>query len=345
MNAGHTVQTISFKRQYPKWLYPGISDKDPSQNVHQIDANYVLDPINPFTWWNAANQIAKQKPDLVLIQWWTTFWAPAFAWLSADLRRRKLKVDFIIHNVFPHEQRFYDPWLAKMALSHGRAFIALSEKEQQKLLRLLPGRFVKVCQHPIYTWLNDRKLPKEEARRKLGFPLDRPLLLFFGIVRPYKGLQYLIASMAILKDINIEHQPILLVAGEIWGDKLAYREQINRLGLSDCVYLDDRYVPDEEVAVMFSAADMLVAPYVDGTQSGAAELALGFGLPLIMTDIIAEGISKEKLPYIQVVNAGDAKAFAQAIQHVISDSRESNTKLVSADDDWKRLVNTIEDLA
>jgi glycosyltransferase involved in cell wall biosynthesis len=151
--------------------------------------------------------------------------------------------------------------------------------------------------------------------------------------------------MAILKDINIEHQPILLVAGEIWGDKLAYREQINRLGLSDCVYLDDRYVPDEEVAVMFSAADMLVAPYVDGTQSGAAELALGFGLPLVMTDIIAEGISKEKLPYIQVVNAGDAKAFAQAIQHVISDPRESNTKLVSADDDWKRLVNTIEDLA
>jgi glycosyltransferase involved in cell wall biosynthesis len=345
IKAGHTVQSVSYKRQYPKWLYPGTSDKDPSQTAHTINADYLLDPLKPITWWNTANQIAKQKPDLVLIQWWTTFWAPAYAWLGAALKRRKLKVVYIIHNVFPHEQRFYDAWLAKLALSQGRAFIALSIKEQQKLLRLLPGRLVNVAHHPAFTWLNGRKLPKEEARHKLGFLVNRPLLLFFGIVRPYKGLKYLIESMALLKDKNFERLPFLLVAGEIWGDKLAYLEQINHLGLSECVHLDDRYVPDEEAAVMFSAADMLVAPYLDGTQSGAVELALGFGLPIVATDIIAEGISTENQSYIKIVKAGDVNAFAQAIQQVISERRELNIRLDSTEDDWQRLIMALEEFA
>jgi glycosyltransferase involved in cell wall biosynthesis len=343
--AGHTVQTISFKRQYPEWLYPGKSDKDPSQSMLRIDAMYLLDPMNPLTWWSAAEQINKQQPDLVLIQWWTTFWAPAYACLSRVLRRKKIKVGYIIHNVIPHEQRFFDPWLAKMALSQGQAFLTQTEREQQKLLQLLPGRHATVCQLPTFTFLTNRQLPKEEARRKMGFPLNRPLILFFGITRPYKGLKYLIDAMALLKIEISDHQPYLLVAGEIWEDKIAYQEQIERLDLTDCVRLDDRYVPDEEAAVMFSAADMLVAPYVDGTQSAAAGLALGFGLPVVLTDIIAGGISEENRRYIRVVKAGNVEIIAQAIQEVISEIKHVYPRHLPAEGDWQQLVIQLEELA
>jgi glycosyltransferase involved in cell wall biosynthesis len=343
--AGHDVQTVSFRRQYPDWLYPGTTDKDPSLEMLQLDAQYLLDPMNPFTWWLATDQIYKHRPDLVVIQWWTTFWAPAFACLSAELRRKKLKVGFIIHNVLPHEQRFFDPWLARMALSQGQVFLAQTEREKQRLLQLLPGRQVRVCQLPTYTFLTNRQLPKEEARRKMGFPLNRPLILFFGIVRPYKGLKYLLDSMAILKGKNPVDLPFLLVAGEIWEEKEIYQEQIKRLDLNECVRLDDRYVPDEEAAVMFSAADMLVAPYVDGTQSAAAGLALGFGLPLVVTDIVAGGISEENQQYVRVVKASDAEVIAQAIQQVISEPRPLQFRYHNVEDEWKRLIISLEEFA
>jgi glycosyltransferase involved in cell wall biosynthesis len=342
--AGHSVQAISFKRQYPTWLYPGKSDKDPSQINRQIDAQYMLDPINPFTWWSTAETINQQKPALVVIQWWTTFWAPAFMCLGMLLRQKNYKVVFIIHNVLPHEQRFFDPFLVKMALSQGHAYLAQTEREKKKLLQLLPGRNVKVCQLPTYSFLADRKLPKEEARQKMGIPLARPIILFFGIVRPYKGLKYLIDSIAILKRDNPERLPFVLVAGEIWEDKAAYQKQIESLDLTGCIRLDDRYVPDEEAAVMFSAADLLVAPYVDGTQSAAVGMALGFDLPIVVTDVVADGIAEENRKYIRVVKAGDAEILALVIQEVISEPKFTHP-MHQGDDEWQRLIGCLEEFA
>ncbi len=236
------------------------------------------------------------------------------------LRWKKIKVGYIIHNVLPHEQHFFDPWLAKLALSKGNVFLAQTEREKQKLLKLLPRSEVVVSNLPTYTFLTNQQISKEEARNKIGIPLKRPLILFFGIVRAYKGLKYLIDSMDLMKRENLKNQPFLLVAGEIWEDKSLFQEQIERLDLKDCVRLDDRYVPDEEAAIIFSAADMLVAPYIDGTQSAAVGLALGFGLPLVVTEIVAGGIAAEKKQNIQVVKAGDADAISQAIQKTISNT-------------------------
>jgi len=343
--AKHSVYSVSYKRQYPNWLYPGKSDKDPSQSVFYIDAAFLLDPVNPITWYKTANQIDKKRPDLVIIQWWTTFWAPAYAVLGAILRRKKIRVGYIIHNVLPHEQHFFDPLLAKIALTQGSVFLAQTDTEKQKLQKLLPGREVMVCSLPAYNFLADRQIPKEVARKRIGIQLDRPLILFFGIVRPYKGLKYLIDSMALLKRENLSNQPFLLVAGEIWEDKSIYQDQIKRLDLQDCVRLDDRYVPDEEVAIIFSAVDMLVAPYVDGTQSAAVGLALGFGLPLVVTEIVAGGIAEENKQYIQVVKAADAEAISQAIQKVISDPGPKYNKEINGKEDWKKLVGILESLA
>lgn len=344
-SAGHIVHTMSFKQQYPAWLYPGVSDKDPSRIVKQVEAEFLLDPINPLTWRKAVHHISAQKPDLVVIHWWATFWAPAFAWISSGLRRKHLKVVYLIHNVLPHEQRMFDPWLAKMALSPGNAFIVQTELQQQQLLRLLPGRSVEIRPHPVYTRLVELQIPKADARIKLGFPTDRPLILFFGIVRPYKGLKNLIEAMALINRDNTISLPLLLVAGEIWEDKDAYRHQIDRLNLANCVRLDDRYVPDEEAAVMFSAADMFVAPYLTGTQSGTASMALGFGLPMVVTEVVAGGISEENRGGLKIVAAGDASALAQAIQQVLTDPDRARPAPATGTEDWRRLVTTLEGLA
>jgi glycosyltransferase involved in cell wall biosynthesis len=242
---GHTVQPISFKRQYPNWLYPGKSDKDPSKYPIQIDAQYLLDPLNPFTWKSTADLIYRRKPDLVIIQWWTTFWAFAFACLCMRLKWKKIKVGYIVHNVLPHEQRFFDPWLAKLALSQGQFFLTQTEEEKLRLLQLIPGRNVNVGYMPTYSIISDRQLSREEARQIMGFPSKRSLILFFGIIRPYKGLKNLIESIAILNANHPDVRPYLLVAGEIWDDKKVYEEQIVRLDLAECVRLDDRYIPDE----------------------------------------------------------------------------------------------------
>ena len=339
--AGHSVDTISFKRQYPGWLYPGASDRDPSQDGLRVKADYLLDPLYPWTWMKALQRISKQSPDLVVIQWWTTFWALAFAYLAAGLRRKGIRVVFIIHNVFPHEARFFDRPLAKLSLKQGSAFVAQTEREKERLLALLPGRRVALCTLPVYSVLAGKCIPLREARRKLGLAENTPVLLFFGIVRAYKGLKVLVEALAQLGEA--EHSPILLVVGEIWEDKNGYRQLISRLGLEKRVRLEDRYVPDEEAALMFSAADMMVAPYIGGTQSGAVGMALGCGLPMVVSEVVAAGIAPENRANVSVVPAGDVTALAEAIRKVLHERREAG-RVAGAEDDWWRLVRTLEAL-
>jgi glycosyltransferase involved in cell wall biosynthesis len=339
---GHSVQVISFQRQYPGWLYPGRSDKDPSHQPLRTDAEYLLDPLHPGTWLRAGRRIVEINPDLVVVQWWTTFWAVPFAALSTYLRRKGLQVIYVIHNVLPHEQRFWDVWLAKLALGRSQAFIVQTEREDERLHALFPSALTRLCPHPIYNLFTDRKIPKQDARRRLGLPEDQFVLLFFGIVRPYKGLRYLLEALERLKRENL--YSYLLVSGEIWGEKDEYTTRIEQLGLESQVRLDDRYIPDEEAAIMFSAADILVAPYIGGTQSGAAEMALGFGLPVIATQLVAAGLSTQDLSNVQVVPPGDVSALVSAIRVF----RESHNNSVVAPeplpDDWWRLVQVLVEL-
>lgn len=278
---GHEVKVISFARQYPRFLYPGKSDRDPSQEVMRIEADYLLDPLYPWTWERAIKEIDKFSPELVVIQWWTTFWAPAFGWISYRLRNH-IKVAFLIHNVVPHEARFFDPWLAKLVLRQGNKHIVQSESQRQKLKELLPKADPVLIEHPLYDQFAEKRMSKEEARRRLGLPEDRPVLLFFGIVRPYKGLTNLIEALALVYQEG--YSPLLIVAGEFWEDVEFYKRRIQELGLQEAVRIYNYYIPNEEVPVFFSAADVFVAPYTGGTQSGALKIALAFGLPVVASE-------------------------------------------------------------
>jgi D-inositol-3-phosphate glycosyltransferase len=305
--AGFQVSVVSFRRQYPRWLYPGKTDMDPSQVTLQVPATFPLDPIYPWTWWEAAHQIMALAPEAVIIEWWTTFWAPAFTILARLLRHKGLKVVYLVHNALPHEARFYDRWLARRALSQGQILVALSAREAARLQQLCPQVEVKQCELPTFE-ISATRLSMEEARSRLSLPVESKVLLFFGIVRPYKGLKVLLEGLAQVQAGG--QTPYLMIAGEFWEDVGGYERLIEKLDLTGRVRITNRYIPNEEVGIYFSAANLFIAPYLEGTQSAAIQVALSYHLPVIASESIAAGLPAG----IRTFPNGDAAALAQAIR-------------------------------
>lgn len=336
----HTVQTISFKKQYPSWLYPGASDKDPSQNALSTPAEFILHPFKPWTWEKAFRAIRTVHPNLVIIQWWTTFWAIPFAYLSARLSKSNINTVYLIHNVVPHEEHTYDRWLSKFALKHGSEFIVQTQSEADRLYKLIQNNNIHLCQHPPYYDLVNNCISKENARVELNLPKDQKIFLFFGIVRPYKGLNYLIEAFNELR--KNEKNTHLLIAGEFWEDKSVYLNKIKQLGLAEKITLIDKYIPNEKLSVIFAAADFLVAPYIGGTQSGVVGLGIAYGLPTIVTEQLAAGISDENRKHIFIIPAQDYKELynkmIDVLYQVIPIPKQNNER----HNGWDAMVKTIE---
>jgi len=339
----HITQAISFRRQYPNWMYPGRSDKDPSKRPLRVEAEFLLDPFYPWTWYQTAKRILQFHPDMVIIHWWTTFWAVPFAVLCALLKRKHILTVYLILNVLPHEKNFWDPWLARLALNQGDAFIVQSPEEKMRLLDLIQEAQISVAELPVFNMFSNDRIPKSQARKRLELPEEVPIILFFGIVRKYKGLKYLLEALSLLRDQGVK--AYLVIAGEFWEDKVNYIKQIEDHDLSNMVRIDDRYIPNEEVAVLLSASDLMVVPYVGGTPSGVAEVALGFGLPLIVTDIVAQGIPERNRDKILIVPAADSITLANTIKNQINNPILDEVIPRLAENDWYKLVQTLHEIA
>lgn len=308
----HELLLVSFKRQYPQWLFPGQSDRDPSDNpLEAEEAQYWIDSLNPFTWLTTFGRIRRYRPEAIILQWWTTFWAPTW-FLLLILNRFFLQRPALIicHNVLPHETQWWDPWLARLVLRWGTRFIAQSEEEKRQLRTLIPDAEVEICPLPTFDMLARHRISKREARERLGLPRNVPVLLFFGIVREYKGLEDILMALPEIRERL--GQVILAVAGEFWDRKQPYLDTIQQLGIEDSVIIDDRYIPDEEVGIYFSAADVLVAPYRRVTGSAAVQMARGFEMPVVTTRIggLAE-VADSDMGLL--VTPADPKALAAAL--------------------------------
>lgn len=342
---GHEVLLVSFKRQYPLWLFPGHSDKDPSQEPLEVQAaRYWIDSLNPVTWLTTFGRIRRYRPHTVILQWWVTFWTPV--WLVLGILHRlflRKTLVIICHNVLPHEVRWWDRWLARLALRWGTRFIVQSVEEKRKLQTLIPSAKVDIVPHPVYDMFAEQRIAKEEARRQLGLPLDASVLLFFGVVRKYKGLQDLLAALPEIRD----HlgRVILVVAGEFWDDKQPYLAMIERLGIQDSVRIDDRYIPNEEVGVYFSAADVLVAPYRRVTGSGVLQLARGLGMPVVTTQV-GEASSIVDNETGVSVPPGDSEALGQSVLRFFETERDDithfNDQIHASASSWKQLIAAVE---
>jgi glycosyltransferase involved in cell wall biosynthesis len=344
----HQVLLYSFKRQYPRWLFPGRTDRDLSALKLDAECEYTLDSLNPLTWWATARAIRTQRPDVLILQWWVPFFAPIWMVLARVARKGGIKVLFICHNVLPHEQRPWDVWLTRKTLSQGNGFVVHSQEEKARLLALLPGRRVEATPLPVFDMVADQAVARDEARWWLGLPLEAPVLLFFGFVREYKGLRYLLEAMpAVLSELAGVR---LLVVGEFWQDKQSYLEQIERLGIGQSVTIVDRYVSNEEIPVYFSAADVAVLPYTHVTQSAVAQLAFGFGVPVITTRVggLPETVTDGQTGLL--VEPADSLSLAQAVVQCVQtpgllQQLRHNVRCQASSEGWGRLSEAIECLA
>jgi glycosyltransferase involved in cell wall biosynthesis len=314
----HQVLVVSYRRQYPRPLYPGASDRDPRtvSAAWHMPAECLLDTLWPPTWRRAAARIRAFGPDLVVLQWWTSFMGPLSWMLGRALRRAGLRVVFVVHNVLPHEPRPGDAWLSRRVLAQGHAFLVLSEGELERLHRLLPGARARVVAHPVHTAFGGTAVQPDVARQRLGLAPAVGVILFFGIVRPYKGLRCLLEALARLHQRG--QRAHLIVAGEFWEDRRGYDRLVRRLGLDACVHIVGRYIPDEEVGDYFAAADVFAAPYVGGTQSAAVKVAIAFGVPIVTT--LPEDVAGQPGGPLgaQVVPRGDPAALAAALGAALS---------------------------
>jgi len=341
----HDVKFYAFKRQYPLWLYPGRTDRDPSSLAIKEDSvECVLDSLNPFTWWQVAQRIRHDSPDLLIIPWWVTFWTLQF-WSVIRLVRRSCatKILFICHNVVAHEARAWDRLCTKLVLRNGDCFIVHSDEDLHNLKEMLPQANARKVFHPTYDVFGRERLSQSEAQKRLG--ISGRTLLFFGFVRPYKGLEYLLDAMPAIVDNTGAR---LLVAGEFWRDKQRYVEQICALGIEDHVTLVDRYIANEEVGVYFSAADAVVLPYITATQTGIVQIAYAFGKPAIVTNVggLPEAVEDGKTGF--VVAPEDSQAIARAVLSFYESSQHAefarNIACRRLQFSWNRIVEVIDNL-
>jgi D-inositol-3-phosphate glycosyltransferase len=316
---GNDVRVVTFTRQYPSFLFPGTSQTESTPATDPIPTERLLDTLWPPSWWRTARRIADERPDLLVPRFWMPFFAPSLGMVCRLVRRRGVRVAAILDNVIPHERRPGDRALTRFFLRQCDSFLVLSESVARDLQSLRPGAPCVRLYHPIYDIFGE---PEERAaaRRALGLGDDENVLLFFGTIRRYKGLDTLLDALPlVLREVPVT----LLVAGEFYGGEERTREKIRRLGIESAVRLSGAYVPTSEVPRYFAAANVVVQPYVSATQSGVAQVAFQFGRPLIVTDVGGLG---EVVPDGEaglVVPPEDPPALARAIVRFLREGLET----------------------
>ncbi len=279
------VRAFTFTTLYPDFLFPGKTQyvmEGDSATV--IDSVRVLNSINPFSYIHTAKRINQYAPDILIIPYWMSFLSPAFGGVCLFLNK-KTKVVSLVHNAIPHERTLIDKPLAKFFFNRCSGFITMSELVRDDLLTLKKDAHILLQPHPIYDHYAER-IDKNNACEQLGIRADKRNLLFFGLIRDYKGLDILIDAMSQLND---SYQ--LIIAGECYGSFDRYTQLIEQSPLKDNIVVFDQYIPDDMVSTLFSAADVLVLPYRDATQSGVVALAYQMELPMIGTNVGALGLT------------------------------------------------------
>ncbi len=347
----HMVEVLTFKRQYPKLLFPGKSQEESGGAIllNQEPAPQVLDSINPLNWIRVARVIRRRQPDLLIFKYWLPFFGPCFGTIARLVKRgNATKVLFICDNVIPHERRLGDIAFTKFAFHSADFFIVQSDVVEKALVERFPDSTYRKAPHPVYEIFGP-PIEKSIARRRLNIA-TKNVILYFGYVRPYKGVMVLLDAMQHIYDHRAEiGDTLLLVVGEFYDDESKYRQRVRDLMLESSVRFVADYVPNDDIALYFSAADVVALPYLSATQSGIAQIAYHFDKPLIAANVggLAEVVRHEFTGFI--VPPNDPRALAEAIRKYYRDQREqefsANVKIEKRKYSWDNLVYCIEELA
>jgi len=340
----------TFSLQYPGFLFPGTTQFSTEPPPAGLDIHVRINSVNPFNWYSVGRELKNFSPDIIVVRYWLPFMGPCLGTiLRIAKKNRHSKIVCIADNIIPHEKRPGDTAFTRYFLKEMDAFITMSEKVLGDLRMLeskKPARFVP---HPLYDNFGE-KISKEEARRKLDIDLNDRVVLFFGFIRKYKGLDILLDAMKIVKAQTIaRHLPPvkLLIAGEFYEDDKPYLQQIKVNNIEDVLILKTDFVPDSEVKYYLCAADVVIQPYRNATQSGVTPLCYHFEKPMIITNV---GGLTAMVPdgKAGLVAEPDAASIAKKIMefyetgevHFIPGLREEKNKYT-----WDNLVKAIEEVS
>ncbi len=351
MEEGHGCSVYSFSLQYPGFLFPGTTQYSSDPEPSGIEIHSVINSVNPLNWMLIGNRLKKEAPDLIIVRYWLPFMGPALGTILRQVRKnRKTKIIAITDNVLPHEKRPGDISFTKYFLGSCDAFVTMSDAVMDDLRKFEKTKPAKRVIHPLYdnfgeiiTKTSARKYLHENLR--LNINQDEKIILFFGFIRKYKGLDILLRAMSepAMKESGI----LLLVAGEFYEDQDQYLKLINELKIQKQLILKTDFIPDAEVKYYLCAADAVIQPYRHATQSGVTPLAYHFEKPMIVSNVgsFAEQVLHEQTG---LVAEPEPAALSNAIlrfyelgeEYFIPHLRTEKKKY-----SWKNLVNTIFDLS
>ena len=307
---GIQTRIDTFSLQYPSFLFPGKSQFTTDPKPINVNIDVCINSINPFNWIKIGLKLYREKPDLIIVRFWIPFLAPCLGTILKIAKKNKhTKVISIIDNMIPHEKRMGDRLLTKYFVKTVDGFIAMSEKVKNDI-KIFSHKPVSISPHPIFNHFGD-PITKMEARTQLGLPQQDKIILFFGYIRKYKGLDLLIQAMAneTIKNLGIQ----LIIVGEFYEDASTYHDLVNALGLQNRISFYSNYIPDGEVKNYVCSADFIIQPYKNATQSGVTPLAYHFEKPMLVTNV---GGLADTVPHLKtgIVVAPNAEEIAKGIE-------------------------------
>jgi len=323
---GHEVEIFTFTMQYPDFLFPGKTQYSDAPKPEDLSITRTMNSINPFTWIRTARMIRKAQIDILVVKFWIPLMAPCLGTIARLCKRRGIRVVSILDNVIPHEPHFWDKWLIGYFIGSVDRFVAMSESVREDCRKFLPANrheAVSFNPHPLYDNFGEA-VEKAAARKALDLPQDKTILLFFGFIRDYKGLDLLMRAYAKAKGegLKVKGELLLVVAGEFYNNGEQYKTLEQELGLEGTIVWRTDFIPDDKVRYYFSAADLIVQPYKSATQSGVTQIAYHFEKPMLVTNVggLAEIVPDGKVGYVCEV---DETSVASAIERFAKmDSKE-----------------------
>lgn len=339
LSKNNTVKAFTFTTLYPDCLFPGktqfVTEDDSPQ---KIDSSRILSTINPFSYFKTAKEINKFSPDILIIPYWMSFFAPAFGSVCRFLNK-KIKILSLVHNAISHERVFMEKPLAKFFFNRCDAFLVMSEPVRKDLLSLRKDAKILLLPHPIYDHYKD-KTGKIEAQKQLGISTEKKTLLFFGFIREYKGLDLLIEATNFLSD---DYQ--LIIAGEVYGSFDKYEKLIDESSLKNNIKVYNHYINDDMVSLLFSATDVLVLPYRSATQSGVVAMAYQLETPMVVTDVGALGDTIKQANTGLVISSVSPQEIAETIKAFFEADNTIFIRNIKAEKErlsWKRFIESVE---
>ncbi|MDB5205637.1 MAG: glycosyltransferase [Flavisolibacter sp.] len=342
---GFDCSIVSFSLQYPSFLFPGKSQYSNEASPQGITIHTLINSINPLNWLKVGRQIKNWKPDIIIVRFWLPLMGPALGTILRQVKKnRHTKIICLADNVIPHEKRPGDQPFTRYFLKACDAFVTMSEKVLSDLRLFEKTKPAILVAHPLYDNFGE-KVSKQEARKNLSINKDEKLVVFFGFIRHYKGLDMLLEAMA---DERIKKQNIkLLIAGEFYEDETSYGRLIETYNLTDRIIVHNHFIADADVKNFICAADCIVQPYRNATQSGVTPLAYHFEKPMIVT---AVGGLPDLVPHKKagLVAQPNPASIADAIVEYYSLGEDFFIPYVLEEKkkySWQKLTAAITDLA